>query len=110
MCIYVMSEPMHRDGKILKSGWRNTISLKTNYNFVFKFTGIFEWVYILISCLIVSWEPEGHYHYSAMFNWEPEGRYHLTMSVAIMPCWFSTERGYWLIMALMPFWLSTDDL
>ena len=23
----------------------------------------------------VSWEPEGHYHYSVMFHWEPEGCY-----------------------------------
>ena len=23
---------------------------------------------------IISWEPEGHYHYSKMFCWEPEGR------------------------------------
>ena len=25
---------------------------------------------------IVSWEPEGSYWYSKMFNWEPKGRYH----------------------------------
>ena len=24
---------------------------------------------------IVSWEPEGRYHYSMMFYWEPEGHY-----------------------------------
>ena len=24
---------------------------------------------------IVSWEPEGRYHYSKMFHWEPEGHY-----------------------------------
>ena len=39
---------------------------------------------VLIVCLqahFVSWEPEGHYRYSAMFHWEPEGRYYCTKSM-----------------------------
>ena len=39
---------------------------------------------------MVSWEPEGHYHYSTMFCWEPEGGYRCTKSMAIAPFWFST--------------------
>ena len=70
---------------------------------------------------IVSWEPEGRYHYSKMFHWEPEGRFHYskrfrwepdgryccTKSMAIAPLWFSTEH---LWMLIVPFWLSTDDI
>ena len=28
---------------------------------------------------IISWEPEGHYHYSKMFRWEPEGHDHYSL-------------------------------
>ena len=62
---------------------------------------------------IVIWEPEGHYHYSAMFCWEPEGCYCSTQSMAIAPflvlsrqyiyaflvwCWsgqFECHTSYW---------------
>ena len=55
----------------------------------------------------VSWEPEGRYQCSKMFHWEPEGRYHCTKSMAITPFWFSTE-SLWIVIA--PFWFSTDDV
>ena len=54
---------------------------------------------------IVSWEPEGRYQYSEMFQWEPEGRYCCT--IAIVPFWFSMEH-LWVV--IVPFWLSTDDI
>ena len=37
---------------------------------------------------IVSWEPEGHYHYSKMFCWEPKGRYRHRLCTVIVPFWF----------------------
>ena len=40
---------------------------------------------------IVSWKPEGHYHYSKMFNWEPEGHYPHRLCTVIAPFWFSTK-------------------
>ena len=43
-------------------------------------------------CYVVSWEPEGCYHYTKMFRWEPEGRYHHRLCTAIAPFWFSTEH------------------
>ena len=55
---------------------------------------------------IVSWEPEGHYHYSKMFCWEPEGHYRHRHCTVIAPFWFSTEH-LWILIA--PFWLSTAD-
>ena len=74
-----------------------------------------------VKCSIVSWEPEGHYHYSTMFRWEPEGRYHYstmfrwepegrypcTKSMVIAPFWFSTEH-LWIV--IMAFWFSADDM
>ena len=36
----------------------------------------------LIVLHIVSWEPEGHYHYSKMFHWKPEGHYCCTKSMS----------------------------
>ena len=59
-----------------------------------------------IPVYIVSWEPEGHYHYSKMFSWEPEGCCHHKLCTAIAPFRFSMEH-LWMIIA--PFWLSTDD-
>ena len=56
---------------------------------------------------IVSWEPEGHYHYSKMFHCEPEGRFCHWLCTAIAPFWFSTEH-LWILIA--PFWLSTADV
>ena len=38
---------------------------------------------------IISWEPEGHYHYPMMFCWEQEGCYCCAKSMAIAPFWFS---------------------
>ena len=47
---------------------------------------------------IVSWEPEGHYHYSMMFHWEPEGRYCCTKCMAIAPFWFTADDMiYWRV-------------
>ena len=40
---------------------------------------------------IVSWAPEGCYHYSTMFHWKPEGRCCCTKSVAIAPS--SSQRN-----------------
>ena len=55
---------------------------------------------------IISWEPEGRYHYSKMFHWEP-GRYHHRLCTVIGSFWFSTEH-LWLL--IVPFWLSTDNM
>ena len=41
----------------------------------------------------VSCEPEGRYHHSKMFHWEAEGGYHCTMSMAIVPFWFSVRTS-----------------
>ena len=60
-----------------------------------------KWIYV------VSWEPEGHYHFSKMFHWEPEGRFHHRLLTVIVPFWFSMEH---LWTSIAPFWLSTDDL
>ena len=56
---------------------------------------------------IVSWEPEGRYHYSKVFNWEAERRYRHKYCTAIAPFWFWVEH---LRMLIAPFWLSTDDM
>ena len=57
---------------------------------------------------IVSWEPEGRYHYSTiLFRWEPEGRYCCTKSMVIVPFWFSTEHPSTV---LTPFWFSANDM
>ena len=56
---------------------------------------------------VVSWEPEGRYHYSKMFSWEPEGRYHHRLCTVIAPFWFSAEH-LWIL--IEPFWLSTDEI
>ena len=56
---------------------------------------------------IVSWDREGHYHYSKMILWEPEGCYwhrHCTMKV---PFWFPMEH-LWIL--IVPFWLSADNI
>ena len=50
---------------------------------------------------VVSWEPEGRYHYSKMFRWEPEGPYRCTKSIAITPFWFSMEHRWIVIGALL---------
>ena len=47
------------------------------------------------------------YQYSKMFCWEPEGHYCCTMSMAIMPFWFSMEH-LWIV--IVPFWPSTEEL
>ena len=63
------------------------------------------------SSYIVSWHPEGRYHYSKMFCWEPEGPYRSIaidfLNTAIAPFWFSMEH-LWTLIA--PFWLSTDNM
>ena len=70
---------------------------------------------------IVSWEPEGHYHYSTKFLWEPEGRYHFptkltwepqgryrcTKCLAIAPFWWWMEHCG---TPLTPFWFSADNI
>ena len=45
-------------------------------------------------CIVVTWEPEGHYDYSTMFHWELEGCYCYTKSMAIAPFWFSMEHHW----------------
>ena len=45
----------------------------------------------IVQSPIVSWEPEGHCHYSKMFCWEPEWHYCCTMSMVIAP--FSGSQG-----------------
>ena len=50
---------------------------------------------------VVSWEPEGHYHYSTMFCWEPEGRYRRTKYMGIAPFWFSTEHCWTALTPLL---------
>ena len=42
--------------------------------------------------MILSWEPEGRYQYSKMFQWEPEGRYRCAKSMRIAPFWLSTDE------------------
>ena len=37
-------------------------------------------------------------------SWEPEGRYCCTMSVAIVPFWFSMEH-LWIVIVKVPVWL-----
>ena len=64
------------------------------------------WIFLrTIHLNIVSWEPEGSYHYSTMFHWEPEGQYHHRLCTAIAPFWFSTELRW---TAITPFLFSAD--
>ena len=59
--------------------------------------------------LIISWEPQEHYHYSMMFCWDPEGRYHYIhpMVILIATFWFSMEHC-WIV--IKPFWFSAVDM
>ena len=59
-----------------------------------------EWVK-LMKTYIVSWEPEGRYHYWKMFRWEPEWRYHDRLCAAIAAFWFSTEHSLNIDSALL---------
>ena len=43
----------------------------------------YEVLFMIARYIIVSWEPEGRYHYSKMFCYEPEGRYRCTKPMAI---------------------------
>ena len=63
-------------------------------------------VYVNINRDIISWEPEGHYHYSKMFCWDPEGRYRHRHCTAIAPFWFSMEHCWILILR---HWLNLNS-
>ena len=71
------------------------------------FTCFYDWTFLrnFLVC-IVSWEPEGHYHYSMIFRWEPEVCYSHRLCTVIVPFWFLTEH-HWMI---TPFWLSKTTL
>ena len=67
------------------------IACKFEVSSLVEFIGLDTTAFIKLTCSthVVSWEPEGHYHYSTMFRREPEGCHLSTKSMVIAPFWFS---------------------
>ena len=82
----IFNKSMKYDGKIL------CVHINKQTNKLLSILQSTSKYWTLIVLHIVSWEPEGHYHYSKMFHWKPEGHYCCTKSMRITAFWLSTEH------------------
>ena len=73
----------------IKSSLLNSI-----YSSILNFLTRNQSIFFCIYQCIISWMPEGCYHYSTMFRWEPEGCYCCMKSMSIALFRFSMEHRW----------------